>query len=381
MTAPLITIKLSQLRGDVVLTSLADGDVLTYDSGAAKWKNVAPSGGGGGSVDGTAINPASTGLTTPGPAAFFSGTSAPSLLLTSNAVGFTDGSHAILLVKNYQDAVVFAVSEGGVSIGGTSPLAVPGLQITGSVGILRNSYGVIPIINSALQWPSNVQDVQLDSVATGVLRLSANGSGGAVLQIGAVSSLGTPDSGCVRIGNISGEVNVCDSSGNVTVISPHAKDAPSELYEVGPGADHMDKRVNVFLATVEWTARDREKCLLKNLLLALTSTENSGSAWADTLQRLQNGRAHCYATETFAEYEQRTGNSLVPEGQDHDWWLTVTPAERWQKVKADRVAAAQAAHDAWSARKDAFIATPDQQTFPEPEPALYTAQPVPDFLA
>jgi hypothetical protein len=103
--------------------------------------------------------------------------------------------------------------------------------------------------------------------------------------------------------------------------------------------------------------------------------EESVAAWAEFAQRQATDRIHCAQTETFADYETRTGKSLVPADQNHDWWLAHTPAERWAKVEADRAAKAQAAHDAWAARQAAAAAA--SKPFTEPEPALYTPLPAP----
>jgi hypothetical protein len=102
--------------------------------------------------------------------------------------------------------------------------------------------------------------------------------------------------------------------------------------------------------------------------------EESVAAWAEFAQRQATDRIHCAQTETFADYETRTGKSLVPSDQDHDAWLAMTPAQRWAKVESDRVTKSEADRAAWQAGKDA---APKGNQFAEPEPALYVAQAAP----
>lgn len=237
---------------------------------------------------------------------------------------------------------------------------------------------------TAIKWGANTDanfnraspDIVLSRVEAGVMGLAA-------LEFEAVSSLGTPTSGNGRIGVISGEVNVVDSSGNVSVISPHAKDAPPELYETGPGVDEMLRRCNIYLGTVQWWATTRRQAIdALDMRARLGTPEDSAAAWTEVLDRRAHGRIECAATETCEAYEQRTGQSLYPGAtpEERAAWAALTPLQRWDSVQQRDVAASVQRHADWTTRRDAALSAEPPKEFTEPEPALYAAQPAPKFI-
>lgn len=96
------------------------------------------------------------------------------------------------------------------------------------------------------------------------------------------------------------ELRVRDEAGNVTTLSPHAKDAPDSLYDRGKGVDEMHRVANHFLGTITFTNVDRRNNLLQKQL--------NGEALPDDKTFT--------ITETFQEYNDRTGANLVVEEWD-----------------------------------------------------------------
>jgi hypothetical protein len=235
----------------------------------------------------------------------------------------------------------------------------------------------------------------LTSPESGVFKIT-NG-GGALMEFANLSSLGSVTGGA-RIGAISGEMNVLDDSGNVTVISPHAKDAPAELYEEGPGIDRMDRTLNIFKGEVVWWAETRRQNIdALDMAARLGSAEDSAAAWAEVLDRRATNRVRCKVTETFADYEARTGLSLWPgeTPEARAAFAALSKGDRWNFSEAEHAARAQAAIDAWNiatqtaltgwtSRRDA--AQTANQPFTEPAPvastppSTYVARPIPAFL-
>ena len=98
----------------------------------------------------------------------------------------------------------------------------------------------------------------------------------------------------------SSELRVRDEAGNVTTLSPHAKDAPDSLYDQGKGADEMHRVANHYLGTITFTNVDRRNDLLQKQL-------NGEELPVDRTFKV---------TETFAEYNTRTGADLQVEDWD-----------------------------------------------------------------
>jgi hypothetical protein len=98
----------------------------------------------------------------------------------------------------------------------------------------------------------------------------------------------------------SSELRVRDEAGNVTTLSPHAKDAPDSLYDQGKGVDEMHRVANHYLGTIVFTNVDRRNDLLQKQLNG---------------EELPEDRTFTI-TETFAEYNARTGAELEVEDWD-----------------------------------------------------------------
>lgn len=119
--------------------------------------------------------------------------------------------------------------------------------------------------------------------------------------------------------NVSGlaEVYVADESGNITLISPHASDGPTNLYDAG--WNYVTKEVQQFAGKVRWINHSREARLTelntKGVLLAHTKTNTA--AWTNRMEAVQElldmsaGERQVLMTESFAEYNARTGGNLV----------------------------------------------------------------------
>jgi hypothetical protein len=56
----------------------------------------------------------------------------------------------------------------------------------------------------------------------------------------------------VQITSVSGEAQVRDASGNVTTFSPHAKDAPPQLYDEKPGIELVLRSYNMYYGEIQW---------------------------------------------------------------------------------------------------------------------------------
>lgn len=98
----------------------------------------------------------------------------------------------------------------------------------------------------------------------------------------------------------SAELRVRNEGGIVTTLSPHAKDAPSSLYDRPPGAEEMHRSANHYLGTITFTNVDRRNSLIQKQLNG---------------EELPEDRTFT-VTETFAEYNARTGADLKVEDWD-----------------------------------------------------------------
>lgn len=96
------------------------------------------------------------------------------------------------------------------------------------------------------------------------------------------------------------ELRVRDESGHVTLLSPHAKDAPASLYDRPPGVEEMHRSANHYLGTIIFTNVDRRNTLMQKQLNG---------------EELPEDRTFT-VTETFAEYNARTGADLQVEDWD-----------------------------------------------------------------
>jgi hypothetical protein len=146
----------------------------------------------------------------------------------------------------------------------------------------------------------------------------------------------------------SSELRVRDEAGNVTTLSPHAKDAPDSLYDQGKGVDEMHRVANHYLGTIVFTNVDRRNALMQKQLNG---------------EDLPEDRTFT-VTETFAEYNARTGADLQVEDWDANQQAMFDAQE-------GKVAARQAEIDAW-----------DNEEEEAPEPLQsYVKKPKPDWLS
>ena len=146
----------------------------------------------------------------------------------------------------------------------------------------------------------------------------------------------------------SSELRVRDEAGNVTTLSPHAKDAPDSLYDNGKGVDEMHRVANHYLGVITFTNVDRRNDLMQKQLNG---------------EELPEDRTF-KVTETFAEYNARTGADLQVEDWDANQQAMFDAQE-------EKVAARQAEIDAW-----------DNEEEEAPEPLQsYVKKPKPDWLS
>jgi hypothetical protein len=145
----------------------------------------------------------------------------------------------------------------------------------------------------------------------------------------------------------SSELRVRDEAGNVTTLSPHAKDAPNTLYDNGKGVDEMHRVANHYLGTIVFTNVDRRNALMQKQLNG---------------EELPEDRTFT-VTETFAEYNARTGADLQVEDWDANQQAMFDAQE-------EKVVARQAEIDTWD----------NEEEPPEPLES-YVKKPKPDWLS
>jgi hypothetical protein len=127
--------------------------------------------------------------------------------------------------------------------------------------------------------------------------------------------------GQIWVGNTTpNELWFTDDAGTDTQISPHPKDAPADLYTLGPGYDLIDKRVYHYKGEIHWT--------------------KPGSPTV---------------VESFTDYNVRTGKSLQTKDWDAKEQARLTAAEKkrtqWQgDVAAYRTAVAKWQRLPWALR-------------------------------
>ena len=143
----------------------------------------------------------------------------------------------------------------------------------------------------------------------------------------------------------SSELRVRDEAGNVTTLSPHAKDAPDSLYDQGKGVDEMHRVANHYLGTITFTNVDRRNDLLQKQLNG---------------EELPEDRTFT-VTETFAEYNARTGADLQVEDWDANQQAMFDEQE-------EQVVARQAEIDAWDNEEEEAPA-PLESYVKKPKPA------------
>lgn len=360
----------------------SNGQVLTADSAqtdGVKW--ATPASGGITSLGGA------TGVIT------LSGLTIPGNVLTSNynptSVAITGGAidGVVLGGSDPRATTVMTFSAGrrdGLAI---TKIDVDGNLTVGLPGAVGADLRVVGVIRWGTSYASSLSmagDNVLaftNGVADQLFVVGGTSSGGGMIELRNGSSLGNATGGA-RIGAIGGEMHVLDASGNDTVISPHATQAPTDLYDTGPGSDEMHATINRYTGLITWHNETRRRALdALDLAARLGTHDESVAAWAAVASRQMSNQIRCTVVETFADYQARTGASLWPGPDDaaRMAYAELTPAQRWDFVQAAEVARAQASHEAWQARRNSAVAA--ILPFTEVEPALYTAQPAPSFLS
>ena len=199
------------------------------------------------------------------------------------------------------------------------------------------------------------------NVGNGALSTTGGGGSGAsgpvaVLIGGGGSGAITFSSGFYR--DAGGSVHVFDTAANDVVISPHAIDGPSSLYDVAPGQEHVFKSANAYTGQIEWTNETR-------LARKLDGETTLGQ---------------CHIFESFADYNKRTGANLaVRKWADDQAAVVAGNADKsakqaarkaafdakWQKAVSDqatRKASIDTAHAQWAA-----LPASQQALTPEPK--------------
>lgn len=187
------------------------------------------------------------------------------------------------------------------------------------------------------------------NVGIGTAVFGTNASGGVI----GIASATAPTSSPVDMVQLyakddagSSRLYVRNEAGTETVLSPHAADAPSSLYDRPPGVEEMHRSANYYLGTIIFTNVDRRNALMQKQLNG---------------EELPEDRTFT-VTETFAEYNARTGADLQVEDWDANQQAMFDAQE-------EKVVARQAEIDAWD----------NEEEPPEPLES-YVKKPKPDWL-
>jgi hypothetical protein len=206
---------------------------------------------------------------------------------------------------NIQSNTLLAIEQSG----GSGATAVLGL-ITDATGkcLIRfgdtddDDIGRIQYDNANDSWSifSNaLERLKVDSVGNlGLNTTTFNASAVGVLAIanGTAPAAGTANQSYfyARDVSASSEMFTMDESGTETQLSEHASDAPEWLYDQAPGQENVSRMANYFAGEINFVNNDR-----RNKLIEMTI---AGQA-LPVEKRFK-------VTETFAEYNARTGSNL-----------------------------------------------------------------------
>ena len=264
-----------------------------------------------------------------------------------------------------------AISTGNVGIGTTSPDSKLHLEGAATVDARVTLEQTTANLKAEIQQGSSGfalsaignQSLLLQTNGSERLRIDSNGNvgigttsfGATAASVLAIKNGTAPTSSPADMVQLyaedvtaSSELRVRDEAGNVTTLSPHAKDAPDSLYDQGKGVDEMHRVANHYLGTITFTNVDRRNDLLQKQL-------NGEELPVDRTFKV---------TETFTEYNARTGSDLQVEDWDANQQAMFDEQE-------EKVVARQAEIDAW-----------DNEEEEAPAPLeSYVKKPKPEWLS
>jgi len=247
----------------------------------------------------------------------------------TDGIASNTGSNALVIQDGAGNATALAISTDSVGIGTTSPDGPLDITSPASPTIFFNE-STNPY-QARIGVPSLTGNVFSNSAIVGSLAIRND----TAIQLGAstpavtikdgnvgigTASFGTNAAGVIGIGNGtaptsspadmvqlyarddagSSKLYVRNEAGTETVLSPHAADAPSSLYDRPPGVEEMHRSANYYLGTIVFTNVDRRNALMQKQLNG---------------EELPEDRTFTI-TETFAEYNARTGADLQVEDWD-----------------------------------------------------------------
>ena len=268
--------------------------------------------------------------------------SALSVSTTKVGVG-TDSPSALLEVGDGTGSKVIKIKSGGGSSGDLV------FDSASDEGIVRYEH-----TTDSMRFHTNgSEQVRIDSSGNvGIGTTSFGTSAVGVLGINNGTAPASSPADMVQLYaedvSTSSELRVRDEAGNVTTLSPHAKDAPDSLYDQGKGVDEMHRVANHYLGVITFTNVDRRNALLQKQLNG---------------EELPEDRTFT-VTETFAEYNARTGADLQVEDWDANQQAVFDAQE-------EKVLERQAEINAW-----------DNEEEEAPEPLQsYVKKPKPEWLS
>ena len=292
----------------------------------------------------------------------------------TDGIAGNTGSNALVIQDGAGNATALAISTDNVGIGTTSPdeeLHIEGggglvaakiknttssdasLKLENTVGqlVIANQTGYLNFIDATTGSPEKRMTIDPDgNVGIGTESFGATAAGVLAIKNGTAPTSSPADMVQLYAEDVtaSSELRVRDEAGNVTTLSPHAKDAPDSLYDQGKGVDEMHRVANHYLGTITFTNVDRRNDLLQKQL-------NGEELPVDRTFKV---------TETFAEYNARTGADLQVEDWDANQQAMFDEQE-------EKVVARQAEIDAW-----------DNEEEEAPAPLeSYVKKPKPEWLS
>lgn len=154
------------------------------------------------------------------------------------------------------------------------------------------------------------------NVGIGTTTFDGTAAGVLAMGNGTAPAAGTANQSYIYAKDVtaSSEMHVMDEAGNETLLSPHAKDAPLWLYDMPAGEENVSRIANYFVGEIHFVNEDRRNRYIEMMI-------NGETLPAEKRFKI---------TETFAEYNARTGESL----QVSDWSVAQAEnvAERKEKL-------------------------------------------------